>query len=288
MNARTLLGRKAMRGSLDVRKRAGSAFNAPICVYDASEKLGIPVWFKGGGSFGGMYSKTNNAILVPSLRPAPRQVFTCAHELGHWYFNHGTKLDEYEDGVACRQKDEEESLADLFAGHLLMPLTATSHAFKTRNINPNQCTEIEFYRVSCQLGVGYTTLLHQMNRTHNAISSSTFERLNKHSPKSIRESLLTALSEDPGHLVVADQWWENYPIDLQVGQVALLPPNTAINGVSVEIIHTTSPGILVQALCPGISSAESIITSWANFIRVSRKDFEGRSIYRHLEEADDE
>ena len=288
MDKRILLGRKAMRGALDVRKRVEVSYDSPICIYDVAERLGISVWFKGGGSFGGMFSKTNQAILVPSLRPAPRQSYTCAHEIGHWYYDHGSKLDVYEERDTCNTYDDDEFLADLFAGHLLMPSNAVSRAFKRRSLSPNSCSEIDFYRITCQLGVGYITLLSHMFWTQQSINRTRFDSLNRHTPKSIRRSVLGDTAEDPGHLIIADQEWESIAIDLQIGQMALLPANTTIDERHAAIIQSGSNGVLVQAISPGILQAHSTTSPWASFIRISRKDFEGRGIYRHLEEADDE
>lgn len=287
MNKRTLLGRKAMRGALDSRKRAGRSFDEPICVYDLAEQLGLSVWFQGGGSFGGMYSKTANVVLVPSLRPAPRQSYTCAHELGHWYYGHGSKLDVYEENCSCKTRDDDELLADLFAGHLLMPPGATSKSFRLRNIDPDTCSPTEFYRVANHLQVGYTTLLNHMFWTQCGIKRSSFDRLSKHSPKSIRTNVLGFMDKDPGYLVMADEQWASTSIDLQVGQVACVPPDISIRGQCIEIIRQSPAETFIQALIPGIASIESA-RGWASFVRVSRKDFEGRSIYRHLEEAEDE
>lgn len=287
MDTRTKLGRVALRGALDVRRRIGFSYDTPICIYDVTEKLGISLWFQGGGSFGGMYIKSANAIFVPSLRPAPRQAFTCAHELGHWYYGHGSKLDVYIENDGCSQHDEEERLVDIFAGHVLMPTGAVKKSFKTRKIDPDSCSPVDFYKVSSQLGVGYSTLLGHMLWTQKNISQSSYGRLHKSSPKSIRAELLNFLDNDPGHLVVADEQWEAVPIDLQVGQIAIAPSGVYVNGTNVRVIKQTSSATILQAESPGISSVQNPY-GWASFVRVSRQGFEGRSIYRHLEEVDDE
>src|SRR5436309_2438353 len=97
MSDRKLLARHALRGALATRHRASIAKSAPICVYDLAKQLGLDVRFHGGSSFGGAYAKASRTILVPSLRPAGRRAFTCGHELGHWYFGHGTRIDELAD-----------------------------------------------------------------------------------------------------------------------------------------------------------------------------------------------
>lgn len=288
MNKRILLGRKAMRGALDVRRRAGIPYDVPICVYDLAEKLNISVWFQGGGSFGGMFSKTTNSIFVPSLRPAGRQAFTCGHEIGHWYYDHGSKLDTYIEEIKCDINDDDEFLADLFAGHLLMPIGAVQKAFSKRNIIPNSCSDTDFYKISCQLGVGYSTLLNHMRWTQQNLNKTNFDYLKQHTPKSIRANILQSKYDDPGHLIYTDNHWEHVPIDLQVGQLAIVPREVTTIGDGLQILNEIPEGLLVKATLPGIFKLESLTTSWASFVRVSRKEFEGRSIYRHLEEAENE
>ena len=286
MDKMTALGRIAMRGALDTRTRGGASYDTPICIYDLTEKLQISLWFQGGGSFGGMYVKSANAIFVPSLRPAPRQAFTCAHELGHWYYKHGSRLDAYEESNHNENNDE-ELLADLFAGHLLMSPGAVTKNFKTRNINPNNCSPVDFYKVVCQLGVGYTTLLKHMLWTQQSIHKDNYERLIRYSPKKIRADLLPSLDSDPGYLIIADEQWNSVPIDLQIDQVAIVPPHAVIRGSSIIVIRCTDSETILRAVSPGISSVECP-NGWTSFVRISRKDFEGRSIYRHLEEVEDD
>lgn len=280
------LGRKALRGALELRRKVGISFDSPICIYDVAENAGLSVWFKGGGSFGGMFSKSKNAILVPSLRPQGRQAYTCAHELGHWYFGHGSKLDAYEENEGCKASEDEERLADLFAGHLLMPTEAVAKAFRVRNISVHSADALSFYRVACQLGVGYTTLLNHLRWTLAKISPPTFMDLMKTTPKSIRESILNKSAQETANLLVVDSSWNAVPIDLQVGHMAVLPKEVDLSGESVNGVMDIEKGILVKAVKPGIAEARKVTGDWATFIRVSRFEFEGRSIYRHLEEVD--
>src|SRR5690349_9957124 len=94
MSNRQELARIALRASFEVRRKGAVLFEDPICIYDFAEKLGLEVWFVGGASFGGMYAKDMGRLFVPSERPAGRKSFTCAHELAHWWFGHGTRVDD--------------------------------------------------------------------------------------------------------------------------------------------------------------------------------------------------
>src|ERR1039457_6825775 len=109
------LAREGFRGALETRRRVKVAKIDPVCVYDAAEKLGVEVKFCSGDSFGGMYVKTSQTILVPAMRPPGRQAFTCAHELGHWYFRHGNRIEIFDDLQNSSNEDPEERLANFFA-----------------------------------------------------------------------------------------------------------------------------------------------------------------------------
>lgn len=288
MNRGDTLAREALRAALSLRLKRNKSLSEPICIYDFVEELGIPVRFMGGSSFEGMYSKHNNMILVPSQRPPGRQAFACAHELGHWFFKHGTRVDALDEGAGCRYKSPEEQLADFFASFLLMPSKAVKMAFTSRDWTPSSCSPLQVYTVACQLGVGYETILNHMRYSLKSISQRHFDQLKKVTPKDIRNVLLTS-TEDPGHLVIADQAWRaNVPIDLQVGHMAIVPVGVTAKGEFVEPVKMVSNGMLVVARKPGISEVASPDKTWAAFLRISRKEFVGRSVFRHLEEAEDD
>lgn len=101
----------------------------PLCIYDFAETLGVEVRFVRGESFEGLYARSSTTILVPSLRPRGRQVFACAHELGHWHFKHGTKIEELKFFDLNYNKRSEEYLANLFAAYLLMPPSVVKKCF---------------------------------------------------------------------------------------------------------------------------------------------------------------
>src|SRR5206468_1844508 len=133
-------GRQALRAALEIRKRAAKANYEPICVFDLAENLGIEVKFFRGDSFEGMYAPASQTVIVPTLRPPGRQAFTCAHELGHWYFKHGTRIEELKFLDLQYNREPDEQLANVFAAHLLMPSWAVKHAFRRRGYEPGTCT----------------------------------------------------------------------------------------------------------------------------------------------------
>src|SRR5437868_6802416 len=145
-------GRQALRGAIEIRKRTSASNSQPICVYDTAERLGLEVIFRPELSLGGMYSKAPRVILIPAQRPPGRQAFTCAHEIGHWYYGHGTAIDEINDLEQYSENKPEERLVDIFASYLLMPPWAVNEAFARRGWSPSNCEPIQVYTVAGQLG----------------------------------------------------------------------------------------------------------------------------------------
>lgn len=285
MNDRIALARRAVRGALETRYMANIQRTEPICVYDIAEKLGVEVRFHKANSFGGMYAKASQTILVPALRPWGRRAFTCGHELGHWYFGHGSKIDELESVDRTDNDDPEEWLANVYAGYLLMPSWAVQRAFERRGTAPGNCSPIQFYTASSQLGVGYETLISHLRWSLRSITPARAENLLSTSVKEIKSQVLKGFPET-GHLVISDEFWETVPIDIQVGDRVILPKDAVIEGASATPIGQSALGLIAEGRIPGIARAESRAKSWAVFIRVSHKDFAGRSIYRHIEDPD--
>lgn len=280
----TVLGRQALRGALELRRRGQAPKDTPVCIYDLADRLGVEVRFVGGSSFGGMFSKASDVILVPSLRPPGRQAFTAAHELGHWYFRHGSRIDELPEFVPDARDDPEEWVANLFAAYLLMPSWAVDSAFQRRGLTPKTCTAVELYTIANELGVGYDTLVQHLRFSLRSINEGRAQELKSTNPKTIREEV-TGFN-DSKHLVVADRAWRQGNIDLQVGHLVLLPRGTVLEGDRAQVIGERDTGLLVRAQKPGISRVFLEGEDWARFLRVSRADYEGRSKFRHLEDPD--
>lgn len=93
---------------------------------------------------------------------------------------------------------------------------------------------------------------------------------------------------DASRLLVVDSQWEAVPIDLMVGDLALLPSGTAIEGRRLLVVRETEDGVMAKAISPGIERCGVSGSTWAAFIRVRRRFYAGRSLYRHLEESEDE
>lgn len=278
------LARLALRGALEIRRRGKILKDAPVCVFDLAERLGLEVRFCAGASFEGMYAKGSSTILVPSLRPPGRQAFTGGHEMGHWYFGHGSRIDELPEFAPDDRKDPDEWVANLFAAYLLMPSWVVEASFKRRDLNPATCTAQQLYLVACELGVGYETLIQHLRWSLNLITPTRAAVLAEITPKTIREQAIGKVATK--HLVLTDTAWIAGNIDLQVGHVARLPAGAVMEGTAVAVLGDLPDGRLVQGRRPGIARAFLEGSPWAKFVRVSRTEFEGRSLYRHLEDPD--
>ena len=165
-----------------------------------------------------------------------------------------------------------------------MPPWAVTRAFERRDAEPGACSPIEFYTVACQLGVGYSTLVYHLRWSLETISPRRAEELLQIAPREIRRRVLGC--DYAGHLIIADTAWEKVAVDLQVSDLAILPRNVAVGEGGTALVGENELGTIIEARVPGISRAEIADKTWSCFIRVSRKHFVGRSIYRHLEDPD--
>lgn len=280
---RVSLARVGLRGAIEVRRRAGIDRSCPICVYDLAESLCVEVWFFGGSTFAGMYPKGYGKIFVPSERPAGRKAFTRAHELGHWCFGHGTRVEEM-DFDRSDQDVPEELLANTFASYLLMPRHAVRTAFARKHVEPHAADPIDIYSVACQLGVGYEALLKHMRWSLNLISLARLNDLLAIPPKEIRRAVLGEATT--GYMVLAGPEWRTVAIDIEVGDTAVLPHRVRLNGQSAAVLSECLYGAVIKGKRTGLTQA--IANDWSAMIRVSRRHYSGWGAYRHLEDPDED
>lgn len=229
-------------------------------------------------------------ILVSALRPAGRQAMTAAHELGHHIFGHGTRIDEY-----IRSQDEqrepmttlepEEMAANTFAGFFLMPKAAVERAFAERGLTPTGAQPEQVFAVAGWFGVGYATLIHHMRLSLEMLSKPQAKALLSVQPKRIRQQILgTATALD---CFLLNHPWTGRALDMQVDDIALVDANAALDGSCLEFAGSVPNGSrMAKAVVPGIGRI--VTPTWATFVRVRRRDFVGRSIFRHLESVDDD
>jgi Zn-dependent peptidase ImmA (M78 family) len=290
MTGRKQLAMKALDAALDVRRDMHVELWAPVCVYDIAHEMGVEVRFLRNSSMEGIYRKSKNPVIfVSALRPAGRQVYTCAHELGHHVFGHGSILvDEFpEISSAQNRRDPREILADMFAGFLLMPKSAVESAFAVRGWSLRTCTSIQIYTIAGWLGVGYLTLLNHMAYTLHLIPPYQIRELEKISLSTIRARYLKRETKE--NLIIVDSNWFGRSIDLQVGDLIQLPPDVQQEGDFVRFQENNQHGRLFCATRQGmLGRFSNLKTGWEASVRVTRKDYSGRALYRHMEDSDED
>jgi Zn-dependent peptidase ImmA (M78 family) len=263
-------------GSLD-------PFN-PICVYDLSEALGVTVRFT-SVSMEGMYDRLPKPrIHISALRPSGRRAFTCAHELGHHHFGHGTTIDRLQNETVSDSGSPDEILANAFAANLLMPAPGIRKALKVRDIVAETASPAQLYAVACNFGVGYRTFLEHLHYSLSLLSQTSVTRLRKWNPKNIRSQILQKDSDSPLHII--DLHWTGRPVDAERGDLLLCPPGAQTRGdVASEVIRTSTYS-LHRCAGVGLSVLSFPEQQTEHFLRIQPERYVGLSRFRHLEEIE--
>lgn len=281
------LAAAAAKSALRSRLRAGVTLTQPANPVELAERIGAEVWFKHLPSLEGMLIREEHpVILLSSLRPAGRVMFTCAHELGHLLFDHDSHLDVPAGDEELFEGDpNDEYQANMFASYLLMPKTLVQYAFSQRKLQPGNASPIDVLRVSQWLGVGYSSLIHHLRLNLRLIGEQRSHELLSSTPKGLLTHRYGDAVAHNGLLI--DEHWRGRGIDLAVGQTATLPSACTLSGACTQILETGQGSTTIKAVAPGMGHIEGG-SGWTSFIRVQRSRFEGRSIFRFQEEANDE
>lgn len=278
----------ALGRALSLRGDLGIKVQAPAPIFDIIEKLGIQLRFMPILSLEGVYrGQSKPIILIASDRPPGRQAYTGAHELGHHIYGHGEAVDEASANAGQEppaSAGPEEYLADRFAGFFLMPKTAVKYGFRVRGWEPRECTPRQVYTVAGWLGVGYTTLIHHMRGSLGMLTYPQSVPLLKATPKDIRSSLLGR--EVRENLLVVGEKWTDRAVDVQVGDLMLLPSGVCYEADNLRVVEETERITLLSATEPGVGRVHRPESRWAAFVRVSRRNYVGLGPYRHWEDPD--
>lgn len=289
------LAREALAAARRVRIQAGVSAESPICIFDLVEshfRDELELRFKAAPSLEGIYVRgqqtlgESGIIIVSSLRPSGRQRSTCAHELGHHIFGHGSSVDQVIEAGTSQKFEPNEYMANSFASFLTMPKLGILKAFADHKLDVTTASPTAVYTVASQFGVGFTTLVNHLSRTLRVMPEARAERLLKATPKRIREELLG--TDSPGELVIVDKYWRGRAIDLSVGDHVALPIGSHVEGETVRYIERRPVGDIYRAERVGRGRIEDPSSAMAAYVRVSRFQYEGRAMFRHLEECDEE
>ena len=284
--SRAHLAQEAIRSALGVRIKLSTDLYSPICIYDACSRLGVNVRFVNINMEGMYLRQVPPTIFVGSMRPLARRNFTCAHELGHHIFGHGSTIDELQENMNDRMFQPEEYLVDAFAAALLMPLIGLRRSFTLAAIEPGQATPVELFSLACQFGVGYDTLINHLAFGLKLISADRAKELGRTNPKQIRYQLIGRDVAEP--LLVVDKNWPASTVDMEVGTYITLPSTTSPERANLVRCGELRTMTLFQAAKPGLARLIDPTIGKSLFARISRYQYAGLSQYRHLEEAEDQ
>lgn len=272
--------RQVVAAAQRVRRACGVSSTGPVCPITLAQKLGLSVRYVSAASLEGLYHPGDKPLVIlGSQRPWGRRNYTCAHEIGHHMFGHGTRVDEVPEQGGRRGWDPEEYVADRFASALLMPKLAVLEAFTRRGMNYLDPLPSDVAVVAEELGVGYTTLIGCMERTLDLLSPERAKALRRQTPLSLREEILGGFKTD--RLVPVDQHWRRQTVDLEVGNVVQLPEGSEVDdnrlapGPVQDTYVAHSAGIVGVRL-PGRTTKIQI--------RLSRQRFHGLAQYRFMED----
>lgn len=281
---RAALATQALEKSLEVREEHGYDFRSPLCVYELAERIGVKVQFLDDVSMEGFYAAlAKPKILISALRPLSRRAFTCAHELGHHVFGHGSTIDELKEGTESGEFLPNEFLAQAFAGYILMPAQAVKRAFSSRQIEIAKATPEQMYAVACSFGVGYETIIDHLQYSLGELSLERATVLRKMKLPKLRERILGAATSSP--LIVVDRHYVLSTADAEVGTLVLLPTGATSESDQIELVEESPKGALYRATRPGLARVCITSENWAVMVRVSRFQYAGLAQYRHLEET---
>jgi hypothetical protein len=223
---------------------------------------------------------------VTSLRPIGRMAYSCAHEIGHHVFGHGSHINEVKEQTQKTKKSNEEYIAEIFAGFLLMPKLAVNYGFSQRKWSCPNCTPKQVFIIAGWLGVGYTTLVNHMCHTLRLITTAKAKELSKVSLGKIKQELVGEQFQK--NVFWVDKYWVGRPIDLCVGDLIITEEALELEGNIAESVPLKLVERTLIALRPGIGRLKTHDESWTVFVRVSRQEYKGWGKYRHLEDPEHE
>ena len=276
----------AARKALEIRQQHQVDKTQPVNPIELAGCLGIQVWLRDAKTYDGAYSAGGPPIIVvSSLRPAGRMSFTCAHEIGHHVFQHGSQVEEVLQTSSSGPPSDEELLAHAFAANLLMPRSAVVHGWSVRSLDNAIVTPVDILRLSSWLGVGYATLLTHMSYELRLLKIADLRRLQKGQPAAIKAAISGA---DGGaqDVLVVDEMWSGRTIDCRINDFVCLPRNTVVAGEHLVQVGETTHGWVFKASRVGKTTCTN--SGWNAGIRIARRGKMGRAIYIYDDEEEDD
>ena len=280
------LARDAIAAAARVRRKARLSTGDPVPIFDLVQSMGIELRFAALASLEAMYSSSPRAVIVvSSLRPAGRQRYGCAHELGHHVFGHGMCIEEFKSGQLRGDFfDEREFLAEVFAGALLMPKSSVTIALRRRGLGLDSLSPEQAYALAAWFGVGYTTFLHHVRSGLRLTTSSTVAPLLRTPTAIVKQRISGIITR--GEVVPIDRFLGDRAVDVATGDLIVVFDEVTFDGPSLRVLTSASDRVVLIADAPGLFLLQS--PAWSALARVCRREYAGRAGYRFLEETADE
>src|SRR5208283_4141939 len=198
----------------------GVSYSEPVDVFKIVHNSEIELLFRPlEGRADGFYippiGKQKAGVLLNSRRPLSRKRYTAAHEFCHFIRKDTANIrveTMSEDFCAVRQGiAEDETLADFFAAHFLMPSKLVTHYYKKLGLRAGLLAPSEIYRLALCMGTSYRATCNQLANLE-FITRDNYEGLIRIEPCQIK-------AEWGKELGNRDVW----PIDHKMGGLTLIP-----------------------------------------------------------------
>jgi len=156
------------------------------------ERCGVKIFYlpiPEGRDIWGMFTfdeKFGGCILINSTPAAGKQLFSLAHEYGHFIF-HKTQL-----GVISLEKEKgtsDERIADYFAGEFLMPESAVSDIFNTRIKSRKDVIAEDVIYLADYFGVSFQAMVYRLNNMNLINNIKKCELLQETWVSAVRKSM---------------------------------------------------------------------------------------------------
>jgi Zn-dependent peptidase ImmA (M78 family) len=270
-----------------VRAKCEIKHGAVIDPISVAERLGCEVRFMALPSLEGLYSPTPRPVIVlGSERPAGRRAYTCAHEIGHNEFKHGTRIDEFVNDNTPETDDPDEFLANMFAAFLLMPKGKIQKVLKERKIQLQRIEPLQIFQIASHLNVGYGTLITHMTWTLNLLSRQQCKNLLRTQPREMK-ARFGGLPQS--EVIIVDGLWQDRTVDLEIGDILVLHGDATLDETSrLSLAGTVDGQKTYRAAARGYARAFDEHGDWAVNIRIASKHYEGLARFRYYADPEEE
>ncbi|GAA3984715.1 hypothetical protein GCM10022246_40540 [Pedobacter ginsengiterrae] len=198
-------------------------------------------------------------------------------------FGHGSRIDALtEHTPGGSHYNDEEFLADTFAGVLLMPVGGIQGEFNRRKWKMETATQLDYYVISSLFGVGFQTLISHC-KVNRLISELKATELLKTSPAKLLKSI-DGLTVPAASFKIIDGLSMLSTIDIEVSNYIFLPKDSNVEGEHLLAIEESTQGTVYKAIKAGIVRVSSAKLDFGSFIRIQNISYVGLAENRHLED----